>query len=136
MDAPPLTETKRLLVRVGVIQNPCSLDLLVFLHRHPRTLLTSEHLADFVGYPLKEIAKALEIFLDAGCLARTVQHSGHAARLFQLLLESSLGGDLRRVLDRASTRPGRQALLEALNETTASPDTQASTPALTLVKCG
>lgn len=135
MDTPPSTETTRLLARVGIIQNPCSLDLLVFLHRHPRTLLTSEHLAEFVGYPLKEIAKALDTFIDAGLLGRTVQHSGHAARLFLLRLEGPHGGDVKRLLDRASTRPGRQAILEALNGTTASPETKASLPALRLVQC-
>ena len=136
MDTPQSTETKRLLARVGVVQNPCSLDLLVFLHRHPRTLLTSEHLAEFVGYPLKEIAKALDTFIESGLLGRTVQHSGHAARMFQLLLQSPHGGDVKRLLDQASTRPGRQAILEALNGPTSSPATQGSLPALKLVKCG
>jgi hypothetical protein len=33
---------KRLLARTPVIRNGCDLDPLVFLYRHPRTLLTSE----------------------------------------------------------------------------------------------
>src|SRR5690242_17507918 len=73
-------EIRRLLEQAGMIQSPCDLDLLVYLHRHPRTLLTSEQLAGFVGYSLKDIAKALDTFLEAGLLERTAQKSTHAAR--------------------------------------------------------
>jgi DNA-binding MarR family transcriptional regulator len=47
----------------------------MFLHRHPRTLLTSEQLAGFLGYNLKEIARALDSFIEAGLLERTAQQS-------------------------------------------------------------
>src|SRR5215210_4020333 len=109
-------EIKRVLARVPVIQRACDLDLLMFLHRHPRTLLTSEQLADFVGYNLKEIAKSLETFIGAGLLGRTVQQSGHAARMFLLVLDGPHGGGVRTLLDVASTRQGRQGILAALGE--------------------
>ncbi|HZU89643.1 MAG TPA: hypothetical protein VE993_10350, partial [Stellaceae bacterium] len=48
-------EIARLLARAPIIRNACDLDLMVFLHRHPRTLLTSEQLAGFVGYSLNDI---------------------------------------------------------------------------------
>ena len=73
--SPQSIEIRRLLAQAVVIQSACDLDLLVFLHRHPRTLLTSEQLAGFVGYPLKDIAKALDTFLEAGLLERTAQQS-------------------------------------------------------------
>lgn len=136
METPHSKEAKRLLARTAMIRSACDLDLLVFLHRHPRILITSEKLSEFVGYPLKDVAKALEAFLDAGLLERTVQHTGHAARLFQLLLDGPQGGGVRTLLEIASTRPGRQGLLEVLNGSTSSPEHMAYAPALRIVKCG
>ena len=40
-----LEEVQRLLSRAPIIRSACDLDLLVFFHRHPRVLLTSEQLA-------------------------------------------------------------------------------------------
>ena len=108
-------EIKRLLARTPAIQSACDLDLLVFLHRHPRTLLTTEQLATFVGYELKNIAKALEAFIEAGLLRRTAQQSAHAARLFLLLLDGPQGPGLSALLELASTREGRERIIEALN---------------------
>jgi hypothetical protein len=115
-------ETKRLLSRAPVIQNACDLDLIAFLHRHPRTLLTSEQLAGFVGYNLKEIAKALDAFIEAGLLARTTQQSLHAACMFVLLLDGPQGEGVKAVLELGSTRAGRQGILEALNARARRPD--------------
>lgn len=127
-------EMKRLLARAPVIRNACDLDLLVFLRRHPRTLLTSEQLAGFVGYNIKEIAKALDAFIDAGLLERTAQQSTHAARMFLLRLDGPQGGGVRTLLELASTRQGRQGILEALNMDGARPEQPGATPELRLVK--
>lgn len=108
-------EIRRLLAQAAIIQSACDLDLLVFLRRHPRTLLTSEQLAGFVGYPLKNIAQALDTFIEAGLLGRTAQQSGHAARMFLLLLDGPQGGGVEALLGLAFTRHGRQAILEALD---------------------
>lgn len=131
---PQPEETKRLLARAPVIQNACDLDLLVFLRRHPRTLLTSEHLAGFVGYSIKEIAKALDAFIDAGLLERTAQQSTHAARMFLLRLDGPQGGGVRALLELASTRQGRQGILEALNRDGSRPEQPGAAPELRLVK--
>jgi hypothetical protein len=114
-DQTRLELTKRLVARTPVIRNACDLDLMVFLHRHPRTLLTSEQLAGYVGYNLKDVASALDAFIEAGLLERTPQQSMHAARLYVLLLEGPQGGGVRALLELASTREGRQGILEALN---------------------
>jgi DNA-binding MarR family transcriptional regulator len=106
---------RRLLLAIPVIQNACSLDLLVFLYRHPRTLLTNEQLAGFVGYGMKDVAKALDRFSDAGLLERATQRSNHAARMYSLLLEGPQGEGLRLLLQEARTRQGRQSILEALD---------------------
>jgi hypothetical protein len=108
-------EIKRLVTRLRVVQEACDLDLLVFLYRHPRALLTSEQLAGFAGYNLKQIAKALDRFIEAGLVERTAQQSAHAARMFHLLLDRPHGDDMRALLELASTRAGRQSVLEALN---------------------
>ena len=107
-------EVKRLVARIPIITNACQLDLLLFLHRHPRALLTSEQLAGFVGYNLKDIAKALDAFIEAGLLERTAQQSTHAARMFLLLPDALNGDDVRALLKLASTGAGRQSILGAL----------------------
>jgi hypothetical protein len=76
-----------LLDRIGVLKPACDLDLLVFFARHPRALLTSEQLAAWLGYELKQIAESLEVLLEAGLLART-QNPTHAARMYVF----SIGG--------------------------------------------
>jgi hypothetical protein len=106
--------TRQLLTRTPSIRNACDLDLMIFLHRHPRTLLTTEQLAGFVGYNLKEIARSLDSFIEAGLLERTAQQSLHAARLFVLLLEQPQAGGMLTLLEQASTREGRKTILEAL----------------------
>lgn len=134
-------EIRQLLAHAEVIQSACDLDLLVFLHRHPRTLLTSEQLAGFVGYPLKDIARALDTFIEARLLSRTAQQSVHAARMFLLLHDGSQGGGVEAILGFASTRQGRHAILEALNRSGSDSTQQLGTHpapslALKLVKYG
>jgi DNA-binding MarR family transcriptional regulator len=107
-------EVKRLLARIPLIEDACHLDLLLFLYRHPRALLTSAQLADFVGYNLKDIAKALDAFIEAGLLERTAQQSTHAARMFLLLLDAPNEDDVRAILELASTRSGRRSILQSL----------------------
>lgn len=96
------------------MRSACDLDLLVFLHRHPRTLLTSEQLAAFVGYDIKEIAKSLEAFIEAGLLERT-QNPMHAARMYLLILDGPHHDGIRDLLKLASTRNGRRSILQALD---------------------
>ena len=76
-----LEEVKQLLARLSVIRNGCDLDLLVFLYRHPRTLLTNEQIAAFVGRDMKQVAQSLDTFIEAGLLERT-QNPTHAARMY------------------------------------------------------
>lgn len=125
--------TKRLVEGAPVIESACDLDLLVFLYRHPRALLTSEQLAGFVGYTLKEIARALDAFIEAGLLQRTAQQSLHAARLFVLLLDGPQGEAVRALLKLAATRAGRQHILEALDARGLQPTQPDAGPTLRLV---
>lgn len=110
---PKLDETNRLLAHAPIIRGACELDVLVFLHRHPRSLLTIEQLATFVGYDMKEVAKAVDAFIEAGLLERT-QNSNHAARMYLLVLNGPQGGGLTELLRLASTRQGRRDILQLL----------------------
>ncbi len=107
-------DAKRLLAGAPLVRDACDLDLLVFLYRHPRTLLTSEQLAAFAGYEMRRVVKALDAFADAGILERT-QSTTHAARMYHLSLQGPEGGRLKPLLQAASTREGRRTILEALN---------------------
>jgi hypothetical protein len=124
-------QIKRLLFSTPVIQDACDLDLLGFLHRYPRTLLTSEQLSTLVGYNLKEIAKSIDAFIEAGLLERTAQQSMHAARMFVLLLDGRQGPGVRALLELSSTRRGRQRILAALNRPESPPK---ATPELRLAQ--
>ena len=96
---------------VRILRHPCDLDLLLFFHRHPRALLTSERLAAYVGYDLDQVGRSLDVLIDAGLLERS-QHPNHAARMY--VLKASESGWLASLLDIASTREGRRELLEAM----------------------
>ena len=111
---PQQSEHARLLEGAPFIRDACDLDLLLFLHRHPRTMLTSENLAAFVGYDMRQIGRALDAFGEAGILER-IQSSTHAARMYLLSLHGPHGGGLKGVLELASTREGRRKILEVLN---------------------
>ena len=98
---------------LGLVRHPCDLDVLVFFSRYPRALLTSEQLGAFVGYDLKHIVKSLDRLIDAGLLERS-QDPTHPARLYVLTLDRPHGESLSSLVTIASTRQGRQELLQLL----------------------
>jgi hypothetical protein len=106
-------EAKVLLARTPAIRGACELDLLGFLHRHPRTLLTSEQLAVFVGYDIKEVARSIDVFIEAGLLGRT-KNRLHAARMYSLVLNGQQGDGLTALMELAGTKHGRRDLLALL----------------------
>ncbi len=109
---PGVEQIVRHLITAGVLTRPSDLDLVVFFARHPRSLLTSESLAAFLGYDLKAIADSLDALLAAGILRRR-QSAAHAARFYELIVDGSSDwfGPL---LALARTRNGRLALLKEL----------------------
>jgi hypothetical protein len=104
-----------LLDRIGSLRHPCDLDLLLFFYRHPRTVLSSERLAMYVGYDLSEVAKSLETLIAAELLTR-LQRPPRSARMYLLTSEPPLGGWIEALLRLASTREGRLRVLAALAE--------------------
>jgi hypothetical protein len=113
-DRKNLKEIKQLLARVQVIRAPCELDLLLFLYRHPRALLTNERLAALVGYEPKQVDKATDEFIVARLLQRT-HNAKHTSRMYLLDLHGEYEEDLIAILRLASTRQGRVDILEVLN---------------------
>ena len=102
-----------MLDRIRGIHHPCDLDLLLFFHRHRRTLLTSEWLATFVGYDRERVAKSLDGLIEAGHLKRS-QSLSRGARLYLLELSDADGGSLAALLRIAATRQGRRDVMRFL----------------------
>jgi hypothetical protein len=103
-----------LLDRIGCLSHPCDLDLLLFFHRHPRAVLTSERLALYAGYELSQVAKSLEILIAGELLTRAQRPTG-TARMYLLTVSGPLGGWVDALLRLASTRDGRLAVIGALS---------------------
>ncbi|HEX7381506.1 MAG TPA: hypothetical protein VF265_05045 [Nevskiaceae bacterium] len=121
------------MARAPLVRNACDLDLLSFLYRHPHMLLTSEQVAGFIGYHASDVARAFDAFIEAGLLERTAQQSMHAARLFVLRLPGGPGGGVRALLEAASTREGRERILQALKAQGSRPDQPRARQKLRLV---
>jgi MarR family len=102
-----------LLKSIGVLRHACDLDLLLFFHRHPRALLTSERLAAYVGYDLDQIARSLDRLTDEGLLERS-QNPTHAARMYVLKMPES--GWLQSLFAIAATRDGRRELIQTMQK--------------------
>jgi hypothetical protein len=51
---------------IGPLQHPSDLDLLLFFHRFPRVLRTSEKLAEYIGYDVKQVGTSLERLIHPG----------------------------------------------------------------------
>ena len=106
---------RRLLNSIGFLRHPCDLDLLLFFIRHPRSLLTSDQIAAFLGYDLKRIADSLDLLLTAKLLTRS-QSPAHAARLYVFAPNGTSGGWLPSLVEAVSTREGRLVLRAAMTD--------------------
>jgi hypothetical protein len=107
---------QHLLTSIGVLRHPCDLDLLVFFHRHPQSLLTTDRLAAYAGYDLNQIASSLDLLADTGLLKRS-QTTSRTASMY--VLQTSATGWLTSLIDVASTPDGRRSLLDAMREASA-----------------
>ena len=95
------------------IRSACDLDLLRFFARHSHALLTTEQIANFVGYGQSQIDEALEHLVAGGEVTRI---RGRAADADLYIVEAGdrTDGSLTALLDLASTRDGRLAVIDAL----------------------
>lgn len=111
------TRVRRLLERIRVLRHPCDLDLLLFFVRHPRALLTSDQIAAFLGYDVKQLGESLDVLVTAELLTRT-QKPASASRMYVFAVGGPHGGWLPSLVEFASTRDGRLALLASLTDRT------------------
>ena len=108
-------QARRLVERIAFLRDPCDLDVLVFFVRHPRSLLTSDQIALYVGYDVKRTGDSLDTLLAANVLTRS-QTPSHAARMYVFEMGGSNGDWLPALRDIVSTREGRLAIRAALIE--------------------
>jgi hypothetical protein len=106
-------DLRSMLDRVPGIRDACDLDLLLFFHRHPRALLTSEELVASLGYNRERVANSIDGLIEGGLVTRS-QSPSHAASLYVLELDGLPGGLLSALLKIAATREGRQGVMRLL----------------------
>jgi hypothetical protein len=92
----------------------CQWDVLVFLHRHPTSLISAEHIARLLGHPTGEVVTALDSLESLGFVERSRVDQG--VRLYQHVTPRRPGhGDiLDRLLALGATRAGRLILSRTL----------------------
>jgi hypothetical protein len=97
---------------VRVLRHPCELDLLLFFYRHPRSLLTSDRLAAYVGRDPDQVGRSLDRLAATGLLACS-GNLAPAARLY--LLNTAESAALAPLVEMASNPAGRRCILDALS---------------------
>ena len=95
------------------IRSACDLDLLRFFTRHSNSLLTTEQIANFVGYSQREVDGTLEHFLTGGLVTCVTGRSAEVD-LYALGEVASSNTSVSSLLELASTRDGRLAVIGAL----------------------
>jgi predicted transcriptional regulator len=113
-------QVRTLLDRVPALQYPSDLDLLVFFAKHSHTLLSTEEIAEQLGYPTKEIARSLDVLIAAGFVTRKQkQNRTRPVRMYVFAPGDEIGSVLTALVTQASTRDGRVALRLALTDSRA-----------------
>jgi hypothetical protein len=114
-----LDRARRLLAEIDdVMRHPCDLDLLIFFARHPRTLMGNNQLAILLGYEFKQITVSLDILARAGLLTVS-ENPAYSARMYEFVAGDQSAAWLPDLLQLASTREGRLALVRPLKERSA-----------------
>jgi DNA-binding MarR family transcriptional regulator len=106
-------DTDELLAKVRAIRDGTDLDLLLFSYRHPRALLTVEHLAAVLGQARERVKVSLDALIGAG-LIEPLQDPTRETHIF--VFRSSGQDAVTMLLQIASSRSGRLALLAALRQ--------------------
>ncbi len=96
------------------IRSACDLDLLRFFTRHSHALLTTEQIANFVGYSRSEIDEALDHVLTGGLVTRVKCRAADVDLYVRAAGGGSSDASLSSLLELASTRDGRLTVIDAL----------------------
>lgn len=115
-----MDSARRLLDQIDdLLRHPCDLDLLIFFARHPRTLMGGEQLAILLGYEFKQITVSLDILERAGLLTVSENPTFSALRMYEFIAGDQHAGWLPDLIQLASTREGRLALIRPLAQRSA-----------------
>lgn len=106
-------DLRSILDRIAGIRHPCDLDVLLFFHRHPCTLLTSDRLVAYLGYDRDLVATSLETLIGSG-LVKRMQKPSLLSRLYVLERNGPTGELLSSLLQAAAAREGRRAVMRLL----------------------
>jgi hypothetical protein len=98
-----------------LLRHPCDLDLLIFFARHPRTLMANEQFAILLGYEFKQMAVSLDLLERAGLLTVS-ENKAYTARMYEFVAGDQHVAWLPDLLQLASTREGRLALVRPLRQ--------------------
>ena len=112
---PPNLQVEGWLKTLG-IESLCQWDVLVFLDRHPSSLVSTEDVARFLGYATAEVVAALDSVESSGLVERS-RVSQEEVRLYQLTApaDPTRRDALERLMTLADSRTVR--LLLARNTT-------------------
>jgi predicted transcriptional regulator len=89
-------------------------DVLVFLFRHPTSLVSAEHIARLLGYATAPVVDALERLESLGLVGRSRTHQGVRLYYFTAPTEPPRGDALDQLLTLADSRPVRLFLKKKL----------------------
>jgi hypothetical protein len=92
----------------------CQWDVLVFLSRHPTSLLSGEHIARLLGYATAPVVDALDHLETLGLVRRSRVDQGVRLYQFNAPAEPPRGDALKRLLTLADSRPTRLLLAKKL----------------------
>jgi hypothetical protein len=106
---PPDSEVERLLTTLRV-ESLCQWDVLVFLYRHPTSLLGADAIARLLGYVADPVLAALDVLEALGLVVRS--RVSQNVRLYQFTVppEPPRGEAFARLLELAGDRAGRLIL--------------------------
>ena len=92
----------------------CQWDVLVFLYRHPTSLVSGEHIARLLGYATAPVVDALDCLESLGLVGRSRVNQGVRLYQFNAPAEPPRGDALKRLLTLADSRPRRLLLAKRL----------------------
>ena len=108
-------------VLLELLGSPCDLDVLIFIHRHPRALLGVDDLARGAGYSVDEVRASVEALSTAGLItcAKRKERQRDSAIVFYHVTPGTWDAMLPVLLWVASSDDGRRDLRRALSRTRA-----------------
>jgi hypothetical protein len=106
-------------ILLTVLASPCDLDVLLFVHRHPRALLGLDDLARGAGYSVREVRASIEALTAAGLVAcaKRTSEDHTSSTVFYEFTPGTWDAIVPTLLWVASSADGRRVLRRALSHT-------------------